>query len=146
MNIKMLLGSVISFVAAFMCVACVGVVLLDLGVLNMTESSLQGSDGLGMAIVVSLAIAIQLPVMAIAVLLQILVGILLLLHSFRGGTVHIAWIVLNMIGCVAAAAVGGFFAISYLEIGVVLWGALTLCAAALSFFAGLVAIFTNREE
>ncbi|MBQ2740149.1 MAG: hypothetical protein IJF39_00815, partial [Clostridia bacterium] len=146
MNKKMFLGSVVSFAAAFMCVACMGVVLLDLGVLNMTESSLQGSDGLGMAIIFSLAVSIQYPVMVVALLLQVLVGILLLLHSIRGGTVHIAWIVLNMIGCVLAAAAGGFFAVCYFDIGIVLWGSLTLCAAALSFFSGLVAIFTNRED
>ncbi len=142
---KMIFGGVFNLAAAFMCLASVAFVLLDLGVWNFAESSLEGAEGIGLAVVFSLAVMIQFPAMALAMIFQAVSGAIMLLYPRRGVAVHKAVRILNVIFGVIAAGAGCFFAICYFDVGLVIWGVLTAAASVASLAAGIVGAVVNHN-
>ena len=142
---KILVGGVVYIAAAVATVLCLGFIVLDASVLKWTIGNLEGTEGLGVAIVLALSLSIQYPAAAVNLIFQLICGVVMVTYPKRELVLHKALRVIATIVGVVAALVHGFFALTYLNGGVALWGVLSLLVAVLALVAPIISAVAHKE-
>lgn len=145
MNNKMKLVGIFTILAAVCAVLCFGFIFLDLGVLQWTIGQLEGTEGLGVAIVISLCLAIAVPAAAVNALFQIICGALMLTYEKRGCGVHIVLRVFAAIVGVLATIIEGYFAWCFFSAGCAVWGICTAITAVAAFAVPILSAIAHKE-
>ncbi len=124
MKKKMLIAGIVNLAAAVLTVLCLLFILLDISAFKLFENNVEGLEGLGIAVIFALSIAIEYPATAVNFIFQGISGGVQLAYPKRGKGVHKALRVIAWIVGVAAAAVHAYFAVLYFSAEFVLWGVL----------------------
>jgi len=146
MKKKMLLGGAVNVAAAVCTVLCLGFILLDIAVLKIFQTQLEGWDGVGVALLFALSAAIEYPATLLNAVFQGISGGVMLAYSKRGKGVHKALRVIAWIIGVGAALVHGYFAVVYFSVGFVLWGVLTALPTLLALASPILTTIAHQEN
>ena len=146
MNNKMKFVGIFTILAAVCAVLCFGFIVLDVSVLRWTVGQLEGAEGLGVAIIISLCLVIAVPAAAINALFQIVCGALMLAYEKRERGVHKALRVIAGIVGVLATIIEGYFAWCFFSAGCAVWGICTAITAVAAFAVPILSAIAHKEE
>lgn len=145
MNKKMKIAGIFNISAAAFSVLSLGFILLDIAVLKLVLHQTQGWDGVGVALIFALSLAIEYPATLVNLVFQGISGGIALSYPKKEKGVHKALRVIAWIVGIVAAGVHAFFAITYLNAGLILWGTLIALTAASSVVAPIFTTIAHKQ-
>ena len=146
MNKKMKIAGIVNIASAVFTLLALVYILLDVAVLKSFQHRLQGWDGVGVALVLAISMAVEYPATVAQLVFQGLNGGMELAYPKRGKGVHKALRVIAWIVGIVAAGVHGFFAVTYFTTGFVLWGLLIAVATAGAIASPILTSVAHRAS
>ena len=146
MKKKMLIAGIVNIAGAVLTVLALGFILLDIAVLKLFETQMEGWDGVGVALLFALSAAIEYPATLVNAVFQCLNGGMMLAYPKREKGVHKALRVIAWVVGVVTAAIHGYFAVLYFSVEFVLWGVLTALATVLAIASPILTTIAHKEK
>ena len=141
MEKKIKVATILQFAAAALYVLAMLFIYLDAAKWKIGIPQMEGWEGLGIAVILALAIIFQFTTSGVAAIFHAVAGACL---RSSGGMVHKAVRVLLTVFGIIALLVNAYFIYCYFTIECVLWGIVSLMAALLSLVA-MVALLTCKQ-